>query len=272
VLVRTPVGVALAPARDGRAIAPPDFDKLPPDERQAYQDAIDALQLKMQEIVKQIPRWEQEARAKVRALAREATTLAAQHLIAELRAKFADLPDVIGYLDQVESDVIASAADFIRVHAHDGQPPDQLPENGVRTSPFQRYKVNLLVDNSGLTGAPVIYEDHPTHDNLLGRVEHLSRMGALITDFTLIKAGALHRANGGYLILDARRLLIQPYAWEGLKRILRSREIRIESIGQMLSLISTVSLDPEPIGLDVKVVMIGDRKFRRTARYRLRRP
>ncbi len=259
VLVRTPVGVALAPARDGRAMAPPDFEKLPEKDRRAYQQAIETLQDNLQEIVKQIPQWEQEARAKVRALAREATTLAAQHLINQLRAKFADLPDVVGYLDLVESDVIASAADFIRVHSHDGQPQDQPPEDGVRTSPFQRHKVNLLVDNGGLTGAPVIYEDHPTHDNLMGRVEYISRFGALVTDFTLIKAGALHRANGGYLVLDARRLLMQPYAWEGLKRILRSREIRIESIGQMLSLISTVSLEPEPVALDVKIILIGDR-------------
>ena len=259
VLVRTPVGVALAPARDGRAMPPPDFEKLPEEEQRAYQQAIETLQVNLQEIVKKIPQWEQEARARVRALAREATTLAAQHLIAELRTDFADLADVVGYLDQVEADVIASAAEFIRVHTHDGQPPDQPPEDGVRTSPFQRYKVNLLVDNGGLAGAPVIYEDHPTHDNLMGRVEHISRFGALITDFTLIKAGALHRANGGYLVLDARRLLMQPYAWEGLKRTLRSGEIRIESIGQMLSLISTVSLEPEPIALDVKIILIGDR-------------
>ncbi len=259
VLVRTPVGVALAPARGGRAMAPPDFEKLPAEEQQRYQKTIEALQERLQAIVKRIPQWEQEARGKVRALAREATTLAAQHLIAELRGKFADLSDVVDYLDQVESDVIASAADFVRVHVRDGQAQDLPSEDGGQSTPFQRYKVNLLVDNGGLTGAPVIYEDHPTHDNLLGRVEHLSRMGALITDFTLIKAGALHRANGGYLILDARRLLMQPYAWEGLKRILRSREIRIESIGQMLSLISTVSLEPEPIALDVKIVLIGDR-------------
>ena len=259
VLVRTPVGVALAPARDGRAMAPPDFEKLPPEEQQAYQQAIEALQVGLQEIVSQIPKWEQEARAKVRSLAREATTLAARHLIAELRETFGDLPEVVSYLDQVEADVIDSAADFVRGHARDGQPPDQGPDDGARTSPFQRYKVNLLVDNGGLTGAPVVYEDHPTHDNLMGRLEHISRFGALTTDFTLIKAGALHRANGGYLILDARRLLMQPYAWEGLKRILRSREIRLESIGQLLGLISTVSLEPEPIELEVKIILIGDR-------------
>lgn len=259
VLIRTPVGVALAPARDGHAMAPQDFEKLGPAEQKAYQDAIEELEVKLQEIVKQIPQWEQEARVEMRSLIREATTLAVQHLISALRKKFADLSDVVDYLDRVEQDIIASAAEFVRANVQQGRPPGPSPDEAGGPMPAQRYKVNLIVDNSGLTGAPVVYEDHPTHDNLLGRVEHVSRFGTLTTDFTLIKAGALHRANGGYLILDARRLLMQPYAWEGLKRILRSREIRIESIGQLLSLISTVSLEPEPIKLDVKIVLIGDR-------------
>jgi len=119
--------------------------------------------------------------------------------------------------------------------------------------------VNVLVDHSQSKGAPVIYEEHPTYNNLIGRIEHLAQMGALVTDFNLIKPGALHRANGGYLILDARQLLPQPYAWDGLKRALRSREVRIEPLGQALSLVSTVSLEPEPIPLDEKVVLIGER-------------
>ncbi len=261
VLVRTPVGVALAPARGGHAMAPEDFEKLGPAEQKSYQDAIENLQVKLQDIIKQLPKWEQETRIKVRDLIREATTHAAQHLISALRTDFDDLPEIIAYLDRVERDVIAGAAEFIRPHGQESQPQGAPTDEAGPPTPFQRYKVNLLVDNSGLPGAPVVYEDHPTLDNLLGRVEHISRFGALITDFTLIKAGALHRANGGYLILDARRLLMQPYAWDGLKRILRSGEIRIESIGQMLSLVSTVSLEPEPIKLEVKVVLIGDRQL-----------
>ncbi|MCK5275983.1 MAG: AAA family ATPase, partial [Alphaproteobacteria bacterium] len=109
------------------------------------------------------------------------------------------------------------------------------------------------------SGAPVIYEDHPIHGNLLGRIEHRSEFGTLVTDFTLIKAGALHRANGGYLVLDALKLLTQPYAWEGLKRILRAGEVQIESLGQSLSIIDTVSLDPEPVPLDIKIVLVGER-------------
>jgi lon-related putative ATP-dependent protease len=126
--------------------------------------------------------------------------------------------------------------------------------------PFlRRYQLNVLVDNSQAKGAPIVYEDHATYQNLIGRVEHLSEMGALVTDFTLIKAGALHRANGGYLVIDALNLLAQPYAWEGLKRALRSHDVRIESLGQALSLTSTVSLEPQPVPLDIKVVLIGER-------------
>ena len=117
----------------------------------------------------------------------------------------------------------------------------------------------MLVTQPSPNGAPVVYEDHPTHPNLVGRVEHVAELGNLVTDFTMIQAGALHRANGGYLIVDARRLLLQPLAWDELKRALRSKGIRIESAGQALSLTATASLEPEPIPLDAKVVLLGER-------------
>jgi predicted ATP-dependent protease len=142
------------------------------------------------------------------------------------------------------------------------KPTPQPAEGGVPARDadrFRRYWVNLLVDHGASQGAPVVYEDHPAFQNLLGRIEYVAQFGALVTDFNLIRPGALHRANGGYLVLDARRVLLQPFAWEELKRILGSREIRIESLAQTLSLISTVSLEPEPIPLDVKVVLVGDR-------------
>ena len=124
---------------------------------------------------------------------------------------------------------------------------------------FRRYQVNVIVANVPDSGAPVIFEDHPSLENLVGRIEHISQFGALVTDFNLIKGGSLHRANGGYLVLDARRLLVQPFAWEELKRALRSRLARIQSMGQLMSLVSTVSLEPGAIPLDVKIVLLGDR-------------
>ncbi|MFB6260109.1 MAG: AAA family ATPase, partial [Thiohalorhabdaceae bacterium] len=122
-----------------------------------------------------------------------------------------------------------------------------------------RYRVNLLVDNGQAEGAPVVYADLPTHQHLVGRVEHQAQQGALLTDFRLIRPGALHWANGGYLILDARKVLMQPFAWEGLKRALYAGEVRIESIQEMYSLLATVSLEPEAMPLNVKVVLLGDR-------------
>jgi predicted ATP-dependent protease len=102
-------------------------------------------------------------------------------------------------------------------------------------------------------------EDHPTYQNLVGRVDHIAQLGTLVTDFNLVKAGALHRANGGYLLLDVLKVLMQPFAWEGLKRAITRREIRIESISDMYGMASTVSLEPEPIPLDIKVVLFGER-------------
>jgi lon-related putative ATP-dependent protease len=121
--------------------------------------------------------------------------------------------------------------------------------------------VNLLVDHGANGGAPVVEEDHPMLQNLIGRVEYKSQFGSLVTDFTLIKPGALHMANGGYLLLDARRILMQPFAWEELKRVLRANEVQIRSVAEMVGMVSTVTLQPEPIPLNVKIVLSGDRQL-----------
>ena len=123
---------------------------------------------------------------------------------------------------------------------------------------FNRYRVNVLLAHDIDAGAPVVFESLPSYNNLIGRIEHTAQQGALLTDFTMIRAGALHRANGGYLLLDALKVLIQPFAWDALKRALESKKVKIESLGQITSLISTVSLDPEEIPLDVKVILLGE--------------
>ena len=137
----------------------------------------------------------------------------------------------------------------------------RCPTSEQEDGHFRRYKVNLLVDNAGVRGAPVVYEDQPAYGNLLGRIEHVPRMGALLTDFNLIRPGSIHRANGGYLIVDAHKVLMQPYAWEGLKRTLRAGKIRVESLAETLGLVSTVSLEPEPIPVQVKVILVGERQI-----------
>jgi lon-related putative ATP-dependent protease len=262
-LVRTPSGFGFGPmnkARDG-VMEPDEFAGLPPEEQRRYEAQITQLQQALGDVLHEMPRWRREAHDKMRALDREVTRTAVTSLIDELAARYAALPEVQRYLDQVKQDTLENAAAFRS--RKDGEGPTlfgiPLPRPEGMESPFRRYAVNVLIDHAGASAAPVVSEEHPSHAALIGRIEHISQMGALVTDFTLIKAGALHRANGGYLVLDAMKVLTQPYAWEALKRSLRSRAIDIRTLGQELGIISTVSLEPEPIPLDVKVVLVGER-------------
>jgi lon-related putative ATP-dependent protease len=259
-LIRTPGGMAFAPARKGEVLSPADFEKLPREEQERIEAVISTLQEQLDRLVHQVPQWRRETQERVRELDRQVTRSAVGHLIDELKKAYADLPEVVRYFDTVQESVIENADDFKRTE--EGPEISFLGISLTRphaAPSLRRYQVNLLIDHGKTKGAPVVYEDNPTHPDIVGRVEHLAQLGALVTDFTLIKPGALHRANGGYLVLDARKVLMQPYAWEGLKRCLSSGEVRIESLGQMLSLVSTVSLDPEAIPLDVKVVLVGER-------------
>ena len=259
-LIRTPGGIALGPTREGEVLSSEEFRKLPEAEQDRFKADMEDVQRRLQETLRQVPKWDKEQREKVREPNREVTRFAVGHLIDALVKRYEDLDNVGTYLRAAEADIVENAQDFLVTGG--GEPPPGLPFLPPMEPPsFTRYEVNVLIDNAEMSGAPVVYEDHPTLANLIGRVEHVSQFGALITDFTLIKPGALHRANGGYLILDVLKVLQQPYAWEGLKRVLRAGEIRIESLGQMLNLISTVSIEPESIPLDAKVVLLGDRMF-----------
>jgi lon-related putative ATP-dependent protease len=180
--------------------------------------------------------------------------LAVGHLIEELKERYQDLPNVLEFLDAAMHDVVEKGEDI-----HEQAHGEGEPEEFSGSVSLRRYQVNLLIDHAGSKSAPVVFEDSPIYANLVGRVEQIAQMGMLLTNFTMIRAGALHRANGGYLMLDALKVLMQPYAWEGLKRALKSRQVRIESLGQVYGLVSTASLEPEPVPLDVKVVLFGDR-------------
>src|SRR5262252_485289 len=270
-LMRTPMGLAFAPIRGGQAINPEDFQQLPPEEQERVQASVSVLQEELQKSLGQMPQWDRERRTKVKDLEQEVGRYAVGHLVEELRRQYLELPEVVEYLRRVEQDVMENLEEFRRP-AEGPETPPLMPADGTPRRPptptglsfFRRYQVDVIVDHTGATGAPVIYEDRPTVQNLVGRIEHMAHLGALVTDFNLIKAGALHRANGGYLILDARKVLSQPLAWEELKRALSSAELRIEVLGQTLSLISTVSLEPEPIPLDVKVAADFEDQMDRT--------
>ena len=256
-LIRTPAGFAFAPTRKGEVISPEEFERLPEAEREGIAATVARMQEKLRAVIRQVPQWRQETQDKIRALNREVAISAADHPIHKLREKYADLPQVVSYLEATQEDIITNIDDF-RQQQEDSQPGIALL-TGERAPSFRRYEVNLIVERGDANGVPVLYEDNPTYHNLAGALEHVAMMGALLTDFTLIKAGALHRANGGYLLLDAHKVLTQPFAWEALKRALRSKELRIEPVERLMSLVSTVSLEPEPIPLDVKVIILGDR-------------
>ncbi|MHB9086063.1 MAG: Lon protease family protein [Thiobacillus sp.] len=254
-LLRTPNGFSFAPAKGDEVMSPEDYEKLPQEEKERFERDIGSLQEKLEKVIRQVHQWRRERLEHVRKLNEEAVLFAVGHLIDDLRGNYADYPAVCSYLDEVQQNVIESMDEF----HHPREAQTGLAALTREPPDFNRFRVNLLVGRDGTEGAPVVYEDHPTYQNLIGRVEHIAQLGALVTNFLQIKPGALHQANGGYLLLDAIKLLTQPFSWEGLKRALSTHEIRIESLGQMYSLVSTMSLEPEPIPLDAKVILIGNR-------------
>jgi lon-related putative ATP-dependent protease len=260
-LLRTPTGFGFAPVRGDGVMSPEDFDKLPADEKKRLEANTAALQEELERVIHEAPRWRREAQERIRALNRQVISAAVNSLIEDLKLAYAGMPDVARFITRVQKDVL-DHAEFFQQPKNGDRPtlfgiPLVAPES--EEAPLRRYQVNLLVTHTGEAGVPIIHEDNPTHDNIIGRIEHMAQMGTLVTDFMLIKPGALHLGNGGFIVLDAVKVLTQPFAWEALKRALRSREIRIESVGQMLSLVSTVSLAPESIPLDIKVVLVGPR-------------
>ncbi|MGE5339812.1 MAG: Lon protease family protein [Gemmatimonadota bacterium] len=256
-LARTPFGFALAPMKDGAVMKPEAINALAEDERNALQNVMAEFEKKLEALLQTIPRWDKERRDEVRLLDRETARYAVGHAIDELKARFADLPRVLEHLEALHADLLANVGVFI-VQAARREAGDE--SEALFTGALERYTINVLVSQpKDARGAPVVEELHPTIGNLLGRVEHESQQGVLITNFRHIKAGALHRANGGYLMLDAHAVLSEYYSWVALKRVLKSGRIRIESLGDLLSLTSTVSLEPEPIPLNIKVVLYGDR-------------
>jgi predicted ATP-dependent protease len=247
-LISTPGGFTLAPMRDGEVLEPDEFEKLPDDQRKKIEDKIAELQKKLQQEIQRIPALRKELRNRIRALNEEMILFALGGPVRELKEHWSHEPDVISHLEAAREHVVENA-EALRGRRGSG-PPEEL---------LERFRVNVLVDNAQAEGAPVVYEDLPTHHHLVGWIEHQMRNGALYTDVSMIRPGAMHRANGGYLILDARRVLSHPMAWESLKRVLFSGDVRIESLERLYGLVSTTSLQPENMPVSVKVVLVGER-------------
>lgn len=260
--LRSTEGFGFVPIHEnGEIITSEEFEELPDEEKKKIQEKITALQKRLQDILRDITKWKRDTQKEIKKLNKRFADEVVSHLIDDIKKVYKGIDGVNDFLDALQEDVTDNVEEFLNP-GEKGQslfaPP--APKDPKDNPAFKRYKVNVLINHTK-EGAPVIYEDNPTFQNLVGHVEHISQFGTLLTDFSLIKPGAFHRANGGYLVLDARKLLMQPFAWEGLKRTLRSGEISIESLEQAMSLTRTTSLEPEPLKLNVKIVLLGERNL-----------
>lgn len=249
-IVRTPFGMLLSPTIEGKPISIHDIENLTDDQRKKFEELQQKLGEDVEKTLKRLGEIAKQTAVQIEELTRQTALYLISPLIQHIQYQFETNQAAQAHLNAIQADMVANAP-----RLRSSSPPDAPP-----TSEFnwqERYAVNVFVDNSGSTGAPVILEGQPGYHNLIGRIEHTVIMGATRTDFSLIRAGSLHRANGGYLLISAHDLLISPYAWEGLKRVLRDGCIRIIELGNQLGLISTETLDPEPIPLDIKIILIG---------------
>jgi lon-related putative ATP-dependent protease len=244
---------AFAAQRDGKAMSSEEFEQLPAHQQEQTEEAIAELHEELQHTLLELREWERENLRKIEALNDEVALEVISKHINKLKHAYPRSEKLQQYFDAMLKDIRENVDAFVKQEA--GGSDEATGEDNL----LKRYQINLIVDNSHTQGAPVIYENLPHHQTLLGCVENMAMMGALVTDFTLIKAGAVHRANGGYLIIDAEQLLMQPFGWEGLKRALKAGEVRFDTLERIYSLVATVSLEPEPIPLDLKVVLLGDR-------------
>ena len=265
-LLHMQMGLVVAPMKDGEVLNPDSFDQLPDDEKKLIMDDLNAMQEEIENATQDLPRWEEKQKDEIYNLRQKFARAAVKEPIDELRKKYKGLTQATKFLKSVQEHILDNVDEFVpedkekNLMAGGEEEPLQMLLSRMKQpeeDKFAKLKVNVVVKNKAGSGAPVVTLDHPTQGNLVGKVERIQQYGALLTDFTLIKAGALHCANGGFLLLDARKVLEQPFAWDSLKRAIASKRIKIEAPSEETSF-TTISLDPEPIPLDVKVVLTGD--------------
>jgi lon-related putative ATP-dependent protease len=246
-------GLMIFPGKEGKPMAEEELKALSDEEREALRQKSATLHAEMNEVIRKIRKMEKEFQEMEKKLDQDVAMYVVGHLIQELVEKYKNLPPLMEYFHEVQEDILKNIEDLKKRPGTPGPFPFPAPEPS-----FIQYQVNVFVDHSETKGAPVVVENNPTYPNLLGAVERRAQFGALVTDFTLIRNGSLHRANGGYLILEAMDLLRWYYSYEALKRCLKDRQIKIEDLAEQFGIISTRSLQPQPIPLQVKVVIIGD--------------
>ena len=259
-LMRNQTGLNIAPMVDGEILSGEAYQKLDPELKKSFESFRPELQEQFDRTMREARDLDRQVKHSIENINNELAGFVVDNLMADMVESFQDCPAVETYFEAVRKDVVQHVGRFVVGPADQNMPnPAMPPQQGERW--FDRYQTNVLAESADCECAPVIVDDNPTYHNLVGRIEHRAEFGALVTDFTQIRAGALHRANGGYLIMQARDLLTNGPAWEALKRALRNREIKIEEMAQMFGLMATATLEPEPIPLDIKVVLIGDQRM-----------
>lgn len=252
----TTAGIIIMPVVKGKPLKREEYEKLPEVDKGEIRQKSKELDEEINQAWKQVRALEREADLTAKDLDREMALFAVGHLLEALKEKYKEHPKISEYLEGVERDIIEHLEDF----KSEKKVPFVIPGIEIPFEPsFDRYRVNVVVNNAETQGAPVIIETNPTYYNLFGGIEYQARLGAMVTDFTMIKGGAIHRANGGYLIVRVWDVLTNFMVWDALKRTLRSRLAFIENIGEQFRVIPTVVLKPESIPIDVKVVLMGNR-------------
>lgn len=254
-LQRTVSGLVIVPQKEGNNFTQEDYEALSDEERDQLDETGKKLTERLNDVLRQVRDSEKSTKDALAKADRDLGMSCLGHRLDPLREKYAGLEKVLTYLDSVQEDILKNLEDFKPQPVQPQIPGLKIP----RQEPtFERYAVNLLVDHKETEGAPVVFESNPTYNNLFGRIEHVMQYGGVaVTDFTMIKAGALHRANGGYLVIDAREVLMNPFVWDSLKRCIRTSEIRIEDVLEQYRFMTMVSLKPEPVPLSAKIILVG---------------
>ncbi|MFA7199650.1 MAG: ATP-binding protein, partial [Methanoculleus sp.] len=255
VIQMSPIGLLTIPVINGQPVPEEQFITLPEEVRTEVQQRRDALSVELRSMLRQVQDIERQGNEAVTNLNHEIAFYAIGNLVAELKEKYADVPEVPEYIDAVQNDILENLQAFLGVPEQPGAPPQF--QAFIRELPFRKYDVNVVVDNADVKGAPVIVEQNPTFQNLLGKIEKEVQFGIFTTDFTMIRPGSLHKANGGYLVLSVEDLLRNPFSWDGLKTALKTGEAVVEEPGERMGFIAAKTIKPEPIPLDIKVTLIG---------------
>ncbi|WP_443191038.1 Lon protease family protein [Pseudomonas indica] len=251
-LYRDSANIAFTPMKDGKALDEAEFAQLPEAERERFHVDIAALEERLNEELASLPQWKRESSNQLRQLNEETITLALQPLLAPLSEKYAECAGVCAYLQAMQVNLLKTVVDQLLDDKPDAQRREMLED---------QYSPSLIVGHHASGGAPVVFESHPTYDNLFGRIEYSTDQGALYTSYRQLRPGALHRANGGYLVLEAEKLFGEPFVWDALKRALHSRQLKMESPLAELGRLATVTLTPQVIPLQIKVIIIGSRQL-----------